>query len=400
MTLHKRRRFPPLSRTGRVSLARRSGASVDIGTEEAAGGRGERWGEGGLATRMPDFRYDTLMELTRHALGMVIPVWFPPTLTDGQVRDNLLATLDDCEHYLPWEHVALVVDGDARSAAIVQELQRAWRQRHGQAFDLVYGSENRGKGFAVFRGAEWFLARRELQYLTVRDADGDHALNDLVNLMRLAAVLRTQEETEALIIIGRRNHPHRALGWVRGEFETLLNRVLVDAVRFAMAQRQEVFKTQYFSLSDECPDLHSGYKVYSRKICELLVQRRWERPPWVGAEIFRYGVEAVPFVEGAMAGAVVGEVTRITQEPEFSGHAAFARPETNGSVLLWSFLRLGIAPQQATTLLDNHISRLALWADPQGRESLVELRRYVSEGLARATNDVSPMADVKTRPYF
>ena len=112
------------------------------------------------------------MDLTRDSLGMVIPIWFPPALTDGQVRETLLTTLHDCEHYLPWEHVVLVVDGDARSAAIVQELQRTWRQRHGQAFEVVYSDENRGKGFAVFRGAEWFLERRELQFLTVRDADG------------------------------------------------------------------------------------------------------------------------------------------------------------------------------------------------------------------------------------
>jgi hypothetical protein len=357
-------------------------------------------GEGELATSMPDFRYDNLMELTRHSLGMVIPVWFPPTVTDGRVRENLLATLRGCEHYLPWEHVVLVVDGDARSAAIVQELQGAWRQRHGQAFDVVYSPENRGKGFAVFRGAEWFLERHDLHYLAVRDADGDHALNDLANLMRLTAVLRADTGSDALIIIGRRNHPHRALGWIRGEFETLLNRVLVESLRFAMARRQEVLKTQYFSLSDEYPDIHSGYKVYSRKICELIVQRTWERPPWVGAEIFRYGVEAVPFVEGAMAGAIVGEVTRLTREPEFSGHAAFARPETNGSVLLWAFLRLGITPQQATVLLDNHMSRLALWTDPHGRESLVELRRYVSEGLVRATGEVCTVSDVKARLYF
>jgi hypothetical protein len=331
---------------------------------------------------------------------MVIPVWFPPTVTDGRVRENLLATLRGCEHYLPWEHVVLVVDGDARSAAIVQELQGAWRQRHGQAFDVVYSPENRGKGFAVFRGAEWFLERHDLHYLAVRDADGDHALNDLANLMRLTAVLRADTGSDALIIIGRRNHPHRALGWIRGEFETLLNRVLVESLRFAMARRQEVLKTQYFSLSDEYPDIHSGYKVYSRKICELIVQRTWERPPWVGAEIFRYGVEAVPFVEGAMAGAIVGEVTRLTREPEFSGHAAFARPETNGSVLLWAFLRLGITPQQATVLLDNHMSRLALWTDPHGRESLVELRRYVSEGLVRATGEVCTVSDVKARLYF
>src|SRR3989442_3615230 len=43
----------------------------------------------------------------------------------------------------------------------------------------------------------------------------------------------------------------RALGWIRGEFETLLNRVLIDALRFALAQRQQVLNTRYFSLSGD-----------------------------------------------------------------------------------------------------------------------------------------------------
>jgi hypothetical protein len=340
-----------------------------------------------------------LMDVMRRALGMLIPVWFPPSLPDDRVRENLLATLHDCEHFLPWEHVVLVVDGDARSYAIVQELQASRRQRHGQAFEVVYSEENGGKGYAVFRGAQWFLERQSLQYLTIRDADGDHALNDLVNLMRLALALRAGEGTDALIIIGRRNHPHRALGWLRGELETLLNRVLIDAVRFALAQRQRVLNTQYFSLSGEYPDLHSGYKVYSRRVCELMVEPTWEHPPWVGAEIYRYGVEAVPFVEGAMAGAIIGEITRLTQEPDFSGHGAFARSEANGSVLLWTFLRLGIAAPQAAALLDNHLSRLTLWTDPQGREALLALRQYVLGRLSPSTHG-SYSAPVLTRASF
>jgi hypothetical protein len=340
------------------------------------------------------------MDLIRRSLGMVIPVWFPPSLPADHVRETLLTTLHDCEHFLPWEHVVLVVDGDARSFAIVQELQRAVRERHGQTFDVVYSAENGGKGHAVCRGAQWFLNREQLNYLTIRDADGDHALNDLVNLMRLAVSLQSKEETDLLIIVGRRNHPHRAVGWIRGEFEALLNRTLIDAVRFALAQRQQVLKTQYFSLSGEYPDLHSGYKVYSRKVCELLVAHPWEHPPWVSEEIYRYGVEAVPFVEGTMAGAIVGEITRLTQEPEFSGHSAFARPETNGSILLWTFLRLGIAAQQAVALLDNHLSQMFLWTDLEGRVSLLELRRYVLEGLLKATGVAHSDFNIRTGSYF
>jgi hypothetical protein len=341
-----------------------------------------------------------LMDLMRRSLGMVIPVWFPPSLPDDEVRQTLLATLHGCDHFLPWKHVVLVVDGDVRSHGIVQELQAACRQGNGQGFDVVYSAENRGKGYAVYRGAQWFLERRGLEYLTIRDADGDHALNDLVNLMRLALALQASEATDALIVVGRRNHPHRVLGWLRGEFETLLNRVLVDAVRFALAQRQHVLKTQYFSVADEYPDLHSGYKVYSRKICELMLQHAWEYPPEVGAEIYRYGVEAVPFIEGVMAGAIVGEITRLTREPAFSGHGAFARPETNGSVLLWAFLRLGIEAQQATALLDNHIPRLTLWTDSQGKAALLELRRYVLERLRASRQESSPLAHEQGGLYF
>jgi hypothetical protein len=341
-----------------------------------------------------------LMDIMRHSLGMLIPVWFPPSVLDSQVRESLLATLHDCEHFLPWEHVVLVVDGDARSYAIVQELQTSCRRRHGHAFDIIHCADNRGKGYAVFRGAQWFLEKQDLEYLTIRDADGDHALNDLVNLMRLAHTLRASEGTDALIIVGRRNHPHRALGWIRGEFETLLNRVLVDSARFALAQRQHILNTQNFSLSGEYPDLHSGYKVYSRRVCELMVERTWERPPWIGPEIYRYGVEAVPFVEGVMAGAVVGEIARLTQEPDFSGHGAFASPGTNGSVLLWTFLRLEIAAPQAAAILDNHLSRLTLWTDPQGRASLLELRRSVLEKLLTSAQDMSPILSPKGRSYY
>jgi hypothetical protein len=341
-----------------------------------------------------------LMELMRRSLGMVIPVWFPPSLSDDEVRQTLLATLHGCDHFLPWKHVALVVDGDVRSHGIVQELQRSCRQRHGQAFDVVYSAENQGKGGAVFRGARWFLDRPNLEYLTIRDADGDHALNDLVNLMRLALALRINEGTDSLIIVGRRNHPHRALGWIRGEFETLLNRVLVDAVRFALAQRQQVFKTQYFSLAGEYPDLHSGYKVYSRKVCAFIIQHAWERLPWVGPEIYRYGVEAVPFVEGVMAGAVLGELTRLTEEPDFSGHGAFARPETNGRVILWTFLRLGFTLEQATAIIDNHLSRLTLWTDLPGREALLQLRDHVLQTLSQFAQHPYAIPRAKAPLYF
>jgi hypothetical protein len=293
-----------------------------------------------------------------------------------------------------------VVDGDERSYTVVQDLQEQYRARYGTSFDVVHNPQNRGKGYAVFLGAHWLIQKPHLEYLTTRDVDGDHTLNDLLNLLRQALKLAQDAGTDGVIIIGRRNHPHRALGFVRGEFEALMNRVILDSVRFALAQRQEVLRTQYLSLSGEYPDLNSGYKLYSRRVCELMIHQTWERPPWVGEEIYRYGVEAVPFVEGVLAGAVVGEITRLSQEPEFSGHDAFARPETNGSVLLWTLLRLGITAQQAVVLLDNQIPRLTLWSDPEGREALLEMRRYVLEALVIAEAATQPSASLKAPHYF
>jgi hypothetical protein len=183
----------------------------------------------------------------RRSLGMVIPVWFPPSLSDDEMRQTLLATLHGCDHFLPWKHVVLVVDG---------------------------------------------------------------------------------------------------------------------------------------------------------KVCALIIQHAWERLPWVGPEIYRYGVEAVPFVEGVMVGAVLGELTRLTVEPDFSGHGAFARPETNGRVILWTFLRLGFTLDQATIIIDNHLSRLTLWTDLPGREALLQLRDHVLQTLNQFAQHPHPIPRAKAPLYF
>jgi hypothetical protein len=101
-----------------------------------------------------------------------------------------------------------------------------------------------------------------------------------------------------------------------------------------------------------------------------------------------------------MAGAIVGEITRLTREPAFSGHDAFGRPETNGSVLLWAFLRLGIGAPQAAAILDNHLPRLTLWTNPQGKASLLELRQYVLGWLYEAMREPPAPSDVKARAYY
>ena len=96
----------------------------------------------------------------------------------------------------------------------------------------------------------------------------------------------------------------------------------------------------------------------------------------------------------------MGEVTRLSWEPQLSGHSAFAKPETNAGVLLWTFQRLGIVPAQAAALLDNHLSRVTLWTDPQWREALFQLRRFVLDPLFKSAQRPDIIPEVRAGLYF
>ena len=68
--------------------------------------------------------------------------------------------------------------------------------------------------------------------------------------------------------------------------------------------------------------------------------------------------------------------------------------------MLWTCLRLGIETPQATSILDNHLSQLALWTSPQGRASLLELRQFVLRRLHEAAQEPSSPIEVKANSYF
>ena len=54
----------------------------------------------------------------RGRVGLVVPVWFPEDLPDAVCETLLRTTLADCGSCLRPEHVALVVDGVPRLAAL------------------------------------------------------------------------------------------------------------------------------------------------------------------------------------------------------------------------------------------------------------------------------------------
>ena len=60
--------------------------------------------------------------MTYPDLAMIIPVWFEETVPEDLIRERLLRTLTGVGHYVHPGKVALVVDGDGRSAEILRSL--------------------------------------------------------------------------------------------------------------------------------------------------------------------------------------------------------------------------------------------------------------------------------------
>src|SRR5688572_4786932 len=157
-------------------------------------------------------------------VGLVVPVWFPEDLPDAVCETLLRTTLADCWSCLRPEHVALVVDGVPRLAALAQRLSA--EMGSGSGFQVLAPAVNQGKGGALVVGWQALLADPALEFIAVRDADGDHFLDDMPHLFRLAEQMTRETGNDRVLVIGRRAAVHPPLGWLRGEYELVVNATL------------------------------------------------------------------------------------------------------------------------------------------------------------------------------
>jgi len=329
-------------------------------------------------------------EEIRPALGMVVPVWFPEDFPRVRMRRILSVTLRDCGFYVEPLNIKVVVDGAPWCSDVLDEV----REETDIEFDDVHLETNRGKGAAVCAGMRRALARSDVAFVAVRDADGDHFLNDVPHLFRIGKQVVRETGNSSVLVIGRRSSVHRPLGFLRGEYERLLNRVIVDALMFDLARQGEVLNTQYWV--EDPPDLQSGYKLYSRASVEQIVDVLSDRGE-DGEKAARYGSEIVPFVEIVLAGGIAGEISRVTyNEQPTSMYSGERRPVFYGQRTLWVFRRLNIETHQAKQLLDNGVSKSLLRTDPRGMEELRKLRAYVLEGLGA----IAPAEEMPLGPAY
>lgn len=315
----------------------------------------------------------------RELCGMVVPVWFAADTPAEQIRALLGATLADVESCVEPGRLVLVVDGAPHAEPAVRDLCAEFARRAGAPFQVRVLPKNQGKGAALLAGMDLLPAGL---FVVFRDADGDHFTDDVPHLVRLAHQMAAENDGSPVMVIGRRTAVHPPLGWVRGEYELLLNEITLDALRYALAREGRALPLTYCH-HDLPPDFQSGYKLYSpaaaRIAAEGLRRAAAARPE---LEMLRWGMELVPLVEVSLAGGVFGEVHRMTfHDQPVTAYGSMDRPRAYGRKTAWLLSRCGVAPAAARQMLDNALVRRALDTDPAGHQELLAYRRQVLDAL-------------------
>lgn len=316
--------------------------------------------------------------------GAIVPVFFSQDTDEALIAELLHMTLSDCYHYMPLDHVYVVVDGDARSEAVARGLRDEFLQEHNSTFRLLPREENGGKLAAMRDGARALLDEQPgVCYLAVLDGDGDHLASVVPQLVRTAQHVMETRGTERIIAIGARRSRHRPMGWLRGELEAFLDAVTLDALVYRLAREGRVLERRYL-LCHQMADLSSGFKVYGRGMAHYLFVE--QAPNYQGfslSDYWHYGPETVTIVEATLAGGFLAELLRPTWDGQpTSSFNDFGVLDMYGELLAWVFARLHVPLSSAAGLFDNRVPGLSLRTTADGRELLAALRERVLRRLA------------------
>jgi len=332
------------------------------------------------------------------ATGMIIPIWYPDGVPADKVQQLLATCLADAAPFAASENVLAIVDG----APYLREPLRRLEKQLG-TFRTVIGERNEGKGGAVAQGIQQLLANPAVQFIVTRDHDNDHLANDALNLVRLAAHIQSQAGTEHVAVIGRRQSIHRHLGFARGEYENLMNEVIMDAIRFATSRAGGAINTQFSAAYDLPPDLQSGFKCYSRATARRYLETLTQANRWApGLDVRRHGAEVPILVEIWLAGGVIGEIQRASMVHQpFTTYDSAGKIEVKGTVLAWTLQRTDVPLPVARQFLLNALARRILTKGAQGRSELLALANWVLARLADYRREpVPPIEIIDQSDYF
>jgi hypothetical protein len=320
----------------------------------------------------------TLSALARERLGMTLAVWFAPDTPSDITLQFLRQTLDDVELFVNPRHCVLVVDGCPTAVEPAQEATGEVAQRCGVAPALVINEVNEGQGGAVACGLEWLLENTPVQYLCTRDADGDHDIYDVPQLLRRVLEVQQQERTDAVFGVGARGDLHRPMGYARGELEAVLNEVTLMTLT-AIGRPPNL---RYCRMHGPWPDLQSGFKLYTRATAELAarsLRHAHHREPHVRP--LRWGVQFITAAELLYAGAIPVTQHRLTydQQPQTTFEGAGDLARAYGVQLAWLMRRFAVPPDYAWPILDAALCGTLYGTTPGGWETLMALREVVAQ---------------------
>lgn len=327
-------------------------------------------------------------EVMNGQTGMVVPVYFPENVdvTRGEdlLRDNVAACLRQVAEPA---RLCLSVDGERNGGDIARRVAAEY------GVSIVASPDNRGKLHSVANGVRYLLDNHDLRYVAVVDQDGDHFANELVNLVRAGVHISESTKSDRVMVLGRRLCRHRALGLLRGEFEELADRVLLDALNYHAVKTATPLRMEHANLFDEYPDFHSGYKLFSRQSAR---DAFLTRPPLSSVSETchnRHACEAVMTVEALAAGAYLGVVHRSSfNEQPITTFGLYDRVQLVADKMIWPCKRLEIPASFVRQFLANHIPRLLLnTMIPEGRDELKEIHRRTLQAFGEKPDEGDPL---------
>jgi hypothetical protein len=317
---------------------------------------------------MPDcHRFDS--ETIRRRTAIVMPQWFPPDLDAGRVSKIMAANLADVDLYAEPSRVCLVVDACPAAQEAIEELN-ARRVTSGLVpYIVVCNAENLGQGASLVRGFEELIGRGcPSDWYITRDADGDHFINDLPHLARMADQIAALTDG-CYMVIGRRVNLRRSLTWLRGELEEWINSVLMACLAYRLARRGQVIDQRFMHPDAPWPDVQSGYKLYSLELVKHVIReyQGLSEPPWEPDDR-RFLGQIVPFWLCLERGGICGEVVRsslVAPADSSFGPETFRRQYR--AKLKYVLARSELPGDAAGRIVANCIRRSGVWMHPDGR---------------------------------
>lgn len=315
----------------------------------------------------------------RPRLGLVVPSWFPPDHAFDDAVAILRTNLADLDNLFEPDAALVVIDG----SGVAQAAAKAVSADQGGFSVRVLEGEPQGKGGAVAAGLAELLENPLLDWFLIRDHDADHFLADVPRLVRLGLQVSEAAGPGPLVVTGARSEPGRPMGWVRAEWEAMVNTVVWRGLHYFLAQFGQALDERFLALRHPIPDLQSGFKCYNRAGARVLVEATsvadWPTRRW--------GCEVLSTVEIIAAGGAYAEVERLTldEQPLTTYEGTATRPKLHGDILCWTANRLGLPAPAVLGWLDSAIAHHDLRTTAEGLAEILALRRYVGERLAPGT---------------